>query len=110
MWHKDDVFHILAIGNWTESIKPCQACTYVLVCNSVVMDSWMANRKITAMRACPETKTTVHKNTYFLCMSFTFTNVAVTSCNINSKRIRHFNAFELLKSKCRTTPSIVIFQ
>jgi hypothetical protein len=76
MWHKDDVFHILAVGNWVEFRKPCCARTCVSVCSSVVIDSWMANHNIIAATACLETKLTAHKNICFLGMSFTFTKVA----------------------------------
>ena len=40
----------------------------------------MANHKVTAVTACPETKPTVHKNICFPGMSFTFTNVAESLC------------------------------
>ena len=72
MWHEDEVFHILAAGSWVELGKPC--CMHI--CSSVVMDSWMANCNIIAVRTSPETKPTVHKNTCFLGMSFMFVEVA----------------------------------
>jgi hypothetical protein len=58
----------------------------------------MANHKIIAVRACPETKPTVHKNIWFSWHEFHVHECGrVTSCNVDSERIHDFNGFELLK-------------